>query len=312
MSLGVNIGDLCCDDPWTPERIIKVFKNELKDVESVKFFHCNPSKIIPIGSFRKIRNIYMAVSNDELCTVKNWKRWITKNVRPIANRLRGKNLFLCVGNEVLFEHNRSKYGTKLLPAMRGCYRALNDCSLSHVKIVTPLDTSCLSTSYPPSEGKFRDDLVPILKEIVKFTVNARSKLAFNVYPFFARQHVSEDFALFGPDPGYVDNGKRYEDLFCAQYDSLVHAVSRLPVRHSNNLEIIVTETGWPSSGEHMANDRNTFRFTEGIKKVSKYGTPMRPGSKDCLLFELYDENLKTGPGFEKHFGVFTHEGREKV
>lgn len=308
MTLGVYIGDLCCDEPWTSKKVLRSLNNE---VESVKFFHCDPSKIVPIGMSKMLKTIYMHLSNEELCTTRSWKHWINHNVKPIASRLRGKKLYLVVGNEVLSHHNKSKYAPKLLPALRGCYKALNECNLRNVRVVTPLDTSCLSCSYPPSASFFKPEFVPILKEIFEFTVNARSKICFNVYPYFAKQHVSEDFALFGENPGYIDQGRRYNDLFCAQYDSVVHAVAKLGVRNSNRLELVVTETGWPSNGGEMSSDRNTCRYINGIKKVCKEGTPLRPGPREILLFELYDENLKGGPDFERLFGVFKHNGSLK-
>ena len=46
-----------------------------------------------------------------------------------------------------------------------------------------------------------------------------SPFCINVYPFFAREHCSQDFALFGPNEGYTDGegGKlRYTNMFDAQ------------------------------------------------------------------------------------------------
>lgn len=309
---GVNIGDLCCNDPWTHKQCLKKLSTELRDVESVKFFHANPSKVIPFGVSKKIKKFYIHLSNPELISTRNWKRWIESHVKPICNRLSRKSIVLVVGNEVLADYNIGTYGPKLLPAMRSCRRALNESNLGHVKIVTPLDTSCLQQSYPPSASCFKSELVPILKEIVGFMVSSGSKLTFNIYPYFAKQHVTEDFALFGDNPGYVDKGKSYKDLFSAQYDSVIHAVTKLGVRGSNRLELVVTETGWPSDGGDMTSPEKSFRYVQGIKNICKHGTPLRRGSKEILVFELYDENLKTGPDFEKHFGIFTHNGTEKM
>jgi len=309
--LGVNIGDLCCDDPWGHKKCLKKFGTDLSEVESIKFFHANPSKIIPFGVSKKIKNFYVHLSNPELISTKSWKKWVQTHVKPICNRLPGKNIFLVVGNEVLSDYNIGKYSPKLLPAMRGCKRALNEFNLDNVKIVSPLDTSCLQQSYPPSSSCFKPELVPILKEIVGFMVSSGSKLTFNIYPYFAKQQVTDEFALFVNDAGYIDKGKRYTDLFSAQYDSVVHAVTNLGVRGSGRLELVVTETGWPSDGGDMASLENTFRYVEGIQKICQQGTPLRRGPIEILVFELYDENLKTGPDFEKYFGIFTHKGIKK-
>ena len=309
--LGVNIGDLCCDNPWVPKHCLKKLNTDLREVESIKFFHANPSIVIPFGVSKKIKNFYIHLSNPELISTKIWKKWVKTHVKPICNRLVGKNIFLVVGNEVLADYNIGKYGPKLLPAMRSCQRALYDCGIGHVKIVTPLDTSCLQESYPPSASRFKPELVPILKEIISFMVSSGSKLTFNIYPYFAKQHVTKEFALFGNDPGYLDKGKSYTDLFSAQYDSVIHAVTKLGVRSSTRLELVVTETGWPSQGGDMASPENTSRYLEGIKNICNHGTPLRRGPKEILVFELYDENLKTGPDFEKYFGIFNHRGQGK-
>lgn len=307
--LGCNIGDLCCEEPWTSKKVNKSL-NELGNIESVKFFHSDPSKILPIVKNTNIKTTYLHLSNDEMCTTRSWKQWVSRNVKPIANRFKGK-LYLVVGNEVLAPHNKEKYVTKLLPALRGCHRALNDIGLGRVKVITPLDTSCLQCSYPPSSSTFKPELVPILKQIVQFMVNTNSKIAFNIYPFFAREQ-NEEFALFGDDKGYTDKGRKYENLFDAQYDAVIHAVSKISVRNANRTELIVTETGWPSEGASMASNTNTSRFVEGIRRSCAQGTPLRRGPKEILLFELYDENLKEGSPTEKHFGVFHHDGSLKT
>lgn len=307
--VGVNIGDLCTDSPWDPRRVRQALSG--KGFDAVKFFHCDASKVIPIASSLDVKTIYIHATNDEMLTVTSWKHWVNRKVRPMIGRLRGKRVYLAVGNEVLAPYNIDKYSSKLLPAMRGCAKALRELSLGAVKVVTPLDTSCLQCSYPPSGGKFKTELVPILKQIITFAVNTASVLCFNIYPFFARQHASEAFSLFGDDPGYTDKGRRYTNLFDAQYDSVVHAVAKMGINRANRLEIVVTETGWPSSGEGVATPLNTSRYARGVFEASRNGTPMKPGGKSIFLFELYDENLKHGPEFEKHFGVFENGGREK-
>ena len=74
----------------------------------------------------------------------------------------------------------------------------------------------------------------------------------NVYPFFAYEGNSDviplDYALLKENPGMVDsgNGLRYFNLFDAQIDAVFAAMSALKY---DDIEIIVTETGWPSKGD---------------------------------------------------------------
>jgi len=288
--LGVNIGS---DNTWTPKQSLKKLSTDLKDVQSVKFYHADPSIVIPFGVSKTIKNIYIHLSNTELFSTIEWKRWIENHVKPICNRITDKNIILVLGNEVLADHNIDKYGPKLLPALRSCYNTLNECNLGRVKIVTPLDTSCLQDSSTPSESSFKTDLVPILREIIRFLISTGSKLAFNIYPDIEN---SDDFN------GYTDKGKQYTDLFCEQYDSIIQAVTKLGVIGSKTLKLIVTETGWPSDGD---NQDKTFKYIQEIKEICKKGTPLRKGHIEIIIYELFDSKS------EKYFGIYDYEGIEK-
>lgn len=295
--LGVNIG---LDNPWTPKQSLKKLSTDLRDVQSVKFYHADPHHIIPFGVSKRIKNIYIHLTNEELFSNIEWARWIEQHVKPICNRITTKNIILVLGNEVLADHNIKQYGPKLLPVLRSCHAALNESGLGKVKIVTPLDTSCLQDSDTPSESSFKTDLVPILREIILFLISTGSKLAFNIYPHLT--HTSEDFALFGDSAGYNDKGKQYTDFFCTQYDSIIQAVTKMGVRGSKRLKLIVTETGWSSGGDCP---EKTFNYVQGIKKICKTGTPLRKGPIEIIIFELFDQN-------GKHFGIYDHEGIEKT
>lgn len=73
--------------------------------------------------------------------------------------------------------------------------------------------------------------------MVQFCVKHGSPFCVNVYPFFARQHASKEFVLFGPDPGYEDQGLKYTDMFSAQYDAVVRAVSKLGIPGADAMEV---------------------------------------------------------------------------
>ena len=311
MTFGVNIGDLCTNTPWKPRQILNKL-NLSKDCQIVKFWHSESSKINPIISAGQFKQVYLHMNNDEMISNMNFESWIQQNVKPIVQRFRQKEFFLVVGNEVLAPWNFDKYAFKILKALRECFTALKTLGLERVKIVTPLDMTCVQTSYPPSAGRFKTELTSVLKDIVRFTINCKSVMCFNIYPFFARQYVSETFALFGNDTGYEDQGRKYTNLFEAQYDSILHAIQRLGIENSEKLELVCTETGWPTGGTCGASVENMKKYLEGIKNVAERGTPLKPGAKDIIYFELYDESLKNGPEFEKCFGIFTESGRDKI
>lgn len=93
--------------------------------------------------------------------------------------------------------------------------------------------------------------------MVKFCIKSGSPFCINVYPFFARQDVSEDFVLFGPDPGYEDGGLKYTDMFSAQYDAVVQGISKLGVPGAETLEVCIPYTMYR---QMMANDGAFFFF----------------------------------------------------
>lgn len=128
------------------------------------------------------------------------------------------------------------------------HAAMRDTGLDdRVTLVTPLEISILGASYPPSAGRVSEGHLAVVTDVVRLLVAIGSPFCINVYPFFAREHASQDFVLFGRDPGYVDGGKlRYKDMFSAQYDAVVAALSKLGVAGADRMEVIVTETGWPT------------------------------------------------------------------
>lgn len=76
------------------------------------------------------------------------------------------------------------------------------------------------------------------------------------------------------------------------------------------VEIVVAETGWPTSGDinvvgpsvekAKAYDGNLI-----ARLKSMAGTPLMPGKAiDTYIFALFDENLKPGPSFERSFGLY--------
>lgn len=78
----------------------------------------------------------------------------------------------------------------------------------------------------------------------------------------------------------------------------------------NDVEIVVAETGWAYKGdvgEVGATVENAKAYNGNLISHlrSMVGTPLMPGkSIDTYLFELYDEDLKSGKLSEKAFGIY--------
>jgi len=99
-----------------------------------------------------------------------------------------------------------------------------------------------------------------------------------------------------------DGDLNYHNLFNASLNALYSALERAG---GLNVEIVVSETGWPSVG----NDADTFSHAEDyyqnvINHIAN-GTLKRPGRPiETYLFAMFDENQKGGAETEEHFGLF--------
>ncbi|CAN0222467.1 unnamed protein product [Ectocarpus sp. 4 AP-2014] len=323
--VGVNIGDTLTSTPWAPEKIEQALAHARSSgyfsCDAVKFWHCDSSRVLPTAQQDHIRKVMVHANNHEMLSVSDWRAWVETHLSPVVGGLRGqrvhKEIFLAVGNEALAPWHVEMFGRRLVPCMKEVYAALQQTGLSdRVKLVTPLEMSILGASYPPSAGQVAEAHLEVVSEVVRLLVRIGSPFCINVYPFFAREHSSRDFVLFGPDEGYTDGegGRlRYTNMFDAQFDAVVTGISKLKdcIVGADQLEMVVTEVGWPTAGSDMADKESARRFTAGATLVSTKGTPLRPGRLDVYLFELYDECQKDGAAHEKHFGLFDIGGCPK-
>lgn len=226
---------------------------------------------------------------------------------------------IAVGNEVNTIPNLTSY---LVPAMSNLYASLQKNSLdSAIKISSPISLAALGTSYPSSSGSFKSDLVnSMIKPMLDFLRKTSSPLMVNIYPFFAysanSDQISLDYALFRPNAGVVDsrNGLKYSNLFDAQLDAVYAAMSSLQY---DDVEVSVTETGWPSKGDQNevgASEANAAAYNGNLVKrvLTGGGTPLRPNATlDVYLFALFNENQKPGPTSERNYGLF-YPNEQKV
>ncbi|KAJ4958251.1 hypothetical protein NE237_025362 [Protea cynaroides] len=115
--------------------------------------------------------------------------------------------------------------------------------------------------------------------------------------------------LFRDNPGVVDasNGLHYYNLFDAQIDAVFATLSTFKY---DDLQMMVTETGWPYKGdenEARAIEENATTYNGNLvqKILNGGGTPLRPNTDiEVYLFALFNENNKPGPTFERNYGLF--------
>ncbi|PKI78297.1 hypothetical protein CRG98_001355 [Punica granatum] len=239
----------------------------------------------------------------------NAKSWVQRNVKNYSPGVRFR--YIAVGNEVGATSQLAKF---VLPAMRNVQNAVNSFGLQNqVKVSTAIDMIVMGNSYPPSQGAFRADARGHLDPIIRFLVNNKSPLLANIYTYFSYagnpKDISLPYALF-TSPGVVvrDGARSYQNLFDAMLDALYSALERAG---GGALNVVVSESGWPSAGAVGATVGNAGTYYKNFIKHVPGGTPKRPKKAiESYLFAMFDENQKQ-PELEKHFGLFSPNKQPK-
>ncbi|CBI34606.3 unnamed protein product, partial [Vitis vinifera] len=209
-----------------------------------------------------------------------------KVLRAFANT--GVEFIVGLGNEYL-----SKMRDPDKALAWGVHAVLVNLGLDkQVSVTTAHSLAILETSYPPSAGAFRQDLIECITPILNFNVKTGSPFLINAYPFFA----------------YKANPKQVPiDFIDAVYSALASlGFKKIPVQ--------ISETGWPSKGdedETGATIENAKKYNGNLIKLmsQKRGTPMRPNSDlNIYVFALFNENMKPGPTSERNYGLFKPDG----
>lgn len=238
--------------------------------------------------------------------------WAQNNIAAYPNT---NIVAVAVGNEILTSD--TQLTASIVPALQNLQAALVSLGLSQkVKVSTPHSLNVLGTSFPPSAGQFSDGST--MSSILGFLSQTGSPFMVNVYPFFAYESnpssIPLDYALFSPSAAPVTDsgtGLTYHNLFDAEVDAVYAAISALGY---TNVNLAITETGWPSAGdpnEIGASVANAQSYISNLVQHvnSGVGTPAKPGvTADTYIFDLYNEDLKTGATSERNFGLYNTDG----
>ncbi|KAL6285139.1 hypothetical protein ACE6H2_009529 [Prunus campanulata] len=189
-----------------------------------------------------------------------------------------------------------------------------------IKVSTPLSSSIILDSFPPSQAFFNRSLNPVLVPMLTFLQSTGSFLMLNIYPYYDYMQsngvIPLDYALFKslpPNKEAVDSNTllHYTNVFDAVVDAAYYAMAFL---NFTNVPIIVTESGWPSKGDSNEPDAtlenaNTYNSNLIRHVLNKTGTPKHPGlAVSTFIYELYNEDTKPGPISEKNWGLFDANG----
>uniref|UniRef100_A0A0A9GUN3 Glucan endo-1,3-beta-D-glucosidase n=1 Tax=Arundo donax TaxID=35708 RepID=A0A0A9GUN3_ARUDO len=190
-----------------------------------------------------------------------------------------------------------------------------------IAVTTAHNAGVLGSSYPPSAGAIRKDLLPYLCPILDYHVRTGTPFLVNAYPYFAYsgdpKGVQLEYALL--EPGYAgvpdpNSGLHYPNLLVAQVDAVYHAIAAANTAASRVVEVRVSETGWPSAGapnETAATPQNAARYNSNAMRLvaEGKGTPLKPGVPlRAYVFALFNENLKPGLASERNYGLFKPDG----
>lgn len=228
--------------------------------------------------------------------------WIQINVLKYSQDV--KYRYIVVGNEI--DPTNDETSNYVLLAMQNIYTALTSSNLQNkIKVSTAIQLNLLGSSYPPSSGAFSNSATPFIISIVKFLVDTKAPLLANVYTYFS--YISDpgidlSYALFTSQTVLRDGSFEYQNLFDATLGAVYAALKKAG---GANLEVVISESGWPSDGGVAATVENAKTYYENlIKHVSK-GNPARPNQPlETYLFAMFDENQKGPAATERHFGLF--------
>ncbi|KAL2329201.1 hypothetical protein Fmac_022628 [Flemingia macrophylla] len=236
------------------------------------------------------------------------KDWVNKYVTPYSQDVKFK--YITVGNEIHPGDNEAQY---ILQAMTNIQNAISSANLqAQIKVSTAIDSTLITNSYPPNNGVFTNEANSYITPIINFLVNNGAPLLANVYPYFAyandQQNIPLTYALF-TQQGNNDVG--YQNLFDAMLDSIYAALEKVG---ASNLQIVVSESGWPSEGGTGASTENAGTYYANLisHASGSSGTPKKPGAPiQTFLFAMFDENQKQGAETERHFGLFSPDKTPK-
>ncbi|XP_073278803.1 glucan endo-1,3-beta-glucosidase, basic isoform-like [Primulina huaijiensis] len=285
-----------------PEEVIALCKQH--NIQRVRIYNPNPQVLQALGGSNV--SVIVGLANEDIIGIANdpdlAKSWVQNNVLkyPTVNFR-----YIAVGNEIGQDGEGSSIAPSLAPAMQNVYNALTAAGLGQkVKVSTALSMGVLGASYPPSQGIFKAP--SFINPIVSFLSKTQSPFLVNVYPYFA--YISDpsdirlDYAVFTSPAAVVNDGPyQYQNLFSAMVDA-VHAA--LEHAGAPNVEVVVSETGWPSAGGTATTIDNAKSYNSNLLEMVKNGTPRKPGKPlETYIFDLIDENQKE-PETEKHWGIF--------
>ncbi|KAI3453157.1 hypothetical protein Pfo_009820 [Paulownia fortunei] len=314
--IGVNIGTALSDMP-DPTQVVALLKAQ--QIRHVRLYDADRAMLLALAN-TGIR-VIVSVPNDQLLGIGQSNataaNWVSRNILP---HVPATNITaIGVGSEVL--STLPNAAPILVSAMNFIHSALVASNLdSHIKVSTPHSSSIILDSFPPSQAFFNRSWDPVMVPLLKFLQSTGSFFMLNVYPYYdymqANGAIPLDYALFRPllptkEAVDLNTLLHYINVFDAVVDAAYFAMSYL---NFTNIPITVTESGWPSKGDSSEPDAtldnaNTYNSNLIRHILNNTGTPKHPGiAVSTYIYELYNEDLRSGRISEKNWGLFDANG----
>ncbi|XP_010089820.2 glucan endo-1,3-beta-glucosidase 14 isoform X1 [Morus notabilis] len=313
LGVGINYGQIANNLP-SPSRVAFLLRS--LNVSRIKLYDADPNVLTAFSNAGV--SFIVSIGNENLQNMRDplkAQNWITQHLSPHLPQT--KITSIVVGNEV-FSSNDTQLMSFLLPAMQTVHSTLVNLGLDkQVAVTTAHSLTILSNSYPPSSGTFRQDFAQYLQPLLNFHAQIKSPFLINAYPYFAYKdnpnEVPLEYVLFQPNQGMTDpnTNLHYDNMLYAQLDAVYSAIRAMG---HNDIEVRISETGWPSMGdsnEAGATPENAGLYNGNLLRriEQRQGTPARPSVPvDIYVFALFNENLKPGPASERNYGLYYPDG----
>ncbi|KAJ8761155.1 hypothetical protein K2173_001211 [Erythroxylum novogranatense] len=314
--IGVNVGTELSDMPH-PTQVVALLKAQ--QIRHIRLYDADRGMLVALANTGI--QVMVSVPNEQLLGIgqsnSTAANWVSHNV--VAHYPATNITAISVGSEVLTTLPNA--APVLVNALKFIHSALVASNLDRqIKVSTPLPTSIILDSFPPSQAFFNRSWNPVLVPMLNFLQSTGSYLMLNVYPYYDYMQsngvIPLDYALLKPLPPNkeaVDANTlvHYSNVFDAMVDAAYFAMAFL---NFTNIPVIVTESGWPSKGDPKEPDAtldnaNTYNSNLIRHVQNKTGTPKHPGiTVSTYIYELYNEDMKPGPVSEKNWGLFNANG----
>ncbi|CAN6466978.1 unnamed protein product [Victoria cruziana] len=278
------------DSMPAPADVVAMYKD--KGIAAMRLFDPNPTALTALKGSQI--QVAVGIKNEDLasiaCSQAAADQWVITNVAAYSDVL---IKYITAENEAIPGPN-AQY---VLPATQNLLDSLTTAGLSSkIRVTTVVAMSA-------------DEVTDMMSPIVSFLSSNGSPFLVNVYPYLTYTanpgQIPLPYALFTSEGPVVQDGNlSCQNLFDAMVNTLYSALEKTG---GSSVEIVVSESGWPSAGSDAATVGNAQTYVHNFIAHATSGndTPKRPGKPiEAFVFAMFNEDLKPGEATEGNLGLF--------